>query len=305
MAQMNTNEHKDVALENHSPPLDAYASSGSLTGPTLNLDLKSKRATNRVRIYVDVTTGGTVGVGTSPLSTLLQTLYLYRGTQMAHSPDFIFKADNATLIYEAIITAIRSSPSIAVSAVAQSFRNEVLAGNAQYKFMVDLALNLPPGSYYAALVMNPITVLAGYGTSPVTMTTNFGIELMNEGQFVTAFDTKAEIVAEATSTQFSRAGVNEVFIICATELSTVSTITWDGAPVTAVGIRANESDAALRAGAGITLIAGATLPFPFTTTNPALAAGTAIYVLWLTKETTTSIEVKNSAATTMFVATFK
>jgi hypothetical protein len=240
-----------------------------------NISVKTKA--NKILVSGTIVTASSGGTGTSPAHTMLKELTVWKGTETdrTNTNKIVLKAELATLIHLHTIACAKSIIPSPVSATIESFLNPVLAGDATYKFALEIAINLAPGNYYAELKVDASTVLAGYTGGTVTANTSAMLEFVDLGIYFNKAQ-KVFITTE-TNTKVATPPANEIAFLCATELSSILRgLRYDG-DFDAFQVRAVESRVARQAARGMAVKAAATLPYAYSMANPALAAGTVYY----------------------------
>jgi hypothetical protein len=243
----------------------------------------------------------------------LQTFRLYKGTkeevQTQKRKAELEIEDGLLGVVAPIMTALRARDAAPITASANNYVNETVAGSSTYKAVFEIPFNQGGGHYYATLDMNAVSALAGFTTAPTSMTTNVGIMLVDEGEplgmrmgpkgKMILDEDKARVAAYVNPTNFSIGGVREVCIMCASELSTVlNSLSFDE-NFTSYAMKYAEMITARQSQKSLPQVAATTLPSKLTMGNPTSVA-TALYALYQTADTPLDLNAKVSGSATFY-----
>jgi hypothetical protein len=196
---------------------DSYDTKEAVNGTKLWQEFRTPGNVNRVRVKAKVTTTGSVGTGTSLVSSLLRTFKLYRGRKAdvdeQDKPVPVIGLYNTSLKEALLISKCRTNAS-ARGAIGET--DPALAGNATYNMVVDILVNLKKGSFYAEAQIAGASGLAGYSTVPTGMMVSFTVIYIDEGIPIRDdVDECLTIVEEAGVTSIQTGPAREVMVTIA------------------------------------------------------------------------------------------
>jgi len=276
---------------------DAYVNTTQNNGPTISGEFFGSSSTNRLRCQYDATASA-VGAGTTPISTLVKSFRLYRGTKDAHETNPIIEVTENSLDYAAVFTAKRDKRPGAAS--VQRVLDQVMAvGATQYFGFGDIVNDLLPGNFYWEVEVNPITVLGV--PAATTLTFDFIVIPINDGSAVRQAFALRVGSQNAITTGFVLNGVSDFGLAnSGTELSgVISGLTGDQKYTTA-GVQFLEdiADSALVGSFAASAAVGPGANFLRPIQDPANTAN-ALYVLMKSCVQPTTWTIKISAQTTL------
>lgn len=157
-----------------------------LTKTKLDYQIDSKSKVNRVRVKAKLTVAGTAGTGTSVLSSLINTLRLYKGSseeiKVASAVQKLEKIrlnlQNTSLLEAVRLGKARTN----LSTRGHIFEtDEVVDADGTHYLTLDILMNLPKGKYYAEVDLIASSNLAGFTTDATTAQFELMIMLIDEG----------------------------------------------------------------------------------------------------------------------------